>query len=400
MMTPNREFFLEDKVMNIVFLSPHFPPNFYRFCVHLRQLGANVLGIADASWEELRPELRDALTGYYRTDMNDYDQLLRACAHFTHQHGKLDRIESHNEFWLETEARLRQDFNIDGVRPDSIANVTLKARMKEGFQKAGIAVARGRVVSTLKEARSFADEIGFPAVLKPDRGVGAASTFRVDDHRELERVFAEKLPVNYIMEEFIQGVIHSFDGLTDRDGRIVFCASHVFSQGIMETVNEDRDLFYYSQREIPADLEEAGRNAVRAFDIREKFFHIEFFCTVADNRIVAIEVNMRPPGGLSMDMFNFANDIDLYREWANIVVHNQFSADYNRPYHCAYIGRKLRKCYAHGHEEIMGAYGRLIVHHEPIHSVFSAAIGDFGYLARSEDLEELLALGRFIQATA
>ena len=58
--------------MNIVFLSPHFPPNFFHFCVALRQLGVNVLGIADAPWEELRPELRAALTGYYRTDLNDY----------------------------------------------------------------------------------------------------------------------------------------------------------------------------------------------------------------------------------------------------------------------------------------------------------------------------------------
>jgi hypothetical protein len=385
--------------MNIVFLSPHFPPNFYHFCVHLQRLGANVLGIADAAWEDLRPELRDALSGYYRADMNDYGQMLRACAYFTHQYGKLERIESHNEYWLETEARLRQDFNIDGIKPDSIAKVTLKASMKQGFQRAGIEVARGAVVSTLAEARRFAKEVGFPVVLKPDRGVGAASTFRVDDLPGLERVFVEKLPVDYIMEEFIQGVIHSFDGLTDREGRIVFCTSHVFSQGIMETVNEDRDIFYYSQREIPADLEAAGRSAVRVFDIREKFFHIEFFRTFADERIVAIEVNMRPPGGLSMDMFNYANDIDLYREWANIIVHDRFSADYSRPYHCAYIGRKQRKHYVHDHAEIMQAYGNLIVHHEPIHSVFSAAIGDFGYLARSQDLAELQALGRFIQAT-
>lgn len=69
------------------------------------------------------------------------------------------------------------------------------------------------------------------------------------------------------------------------------------------------------------------------------------------------------------------------------------------PYHCAYIGRKSRKNYAHNHHEIMGAYGQLVVHHEPINSVFSAALGDFGYLARSADLAELLALGRIIQAT-
>lgn len=385
--------------MNVVFLSPHFPPNFYHFCIHLNRLGVNVLGIADAPWEELRPELREALAGYYRTERNDYDSLLRACGHFTHQYGKLDRVESHNEFWLEAEARLREDFNIDGFRSEGVANVTLKARMKQGFQSAGIAVARGRLVATLNEALCFAEEIGFPAVLKPDRGVGAANTSRVDDPQQLEQVFAEKLPVNYIMEEFIQGVIHSFDGLTDREGHIVFCTSHVFSQGIMETVNEDRDIFYYSQREIPADLEAAGRRAVGVFEIREKFFHLEFFRTVPDERLIAIEVNMRPPGGLSMDMFNFANDIDLYQEWANIVVNNQFSSDYTRPYHCAYIGRKTNKQYRHDHSEILHNFGHLIVHHEIIHSVFSAAIGDFGYLARAEKLEDLLALGHFIQKT-
>jgi len=384
--------------MNIVFLSPHFPPNYYRFCVQLRQLGANVLGIADAAWEELRPELHEALGGYYRTDLNNYDQLLRACGHFTHQFGKLDRVESHNEFWLEAEARLRQDFNIEGIRPDRIADVTLKARMKQRFEQAGIAVARGTLVMDLAEAQRFVEQVGFPVVIKPDRGVGAASTFRVNDPQELSRVFAEKGPADAIMEEFVEGVIHSFDGLTDRDGRIVFHTSHVFSQGIMETVNEDRDIFYYSQREIPADLEAAGRAAVKAFDIREKFFHIEFFRTMPDERLVAIEVNMRPPGGLTVDMFNFANDSDLYREWANIVTGRSFSSDCSRPYHCAYVGRKQRKSYVHDHAEIIHAFGPLIVHHEPIQSVFSAALGDYGYLARAGELEELLAFRRFVQA--
>ena len=385
--------------MNIVFLSPHFPPNYYLFCIHLRQLGANVLGIADTHWRELRHELREALSGYYRTDMSNYDQLVRACGYFTHLYGKLDRVESHNEYWLETEAQLRQDFNIFGVKPDRIADVTLKSRMKKGFQRAGVTVARGRMVSDLTEARSFIEEVDYPVVVKPDRGVGAASTFRIDNQQQLEKYFAQDLSSATIMEEFIQGVIESFDGLTDREGRIVFCASHVFSQGIMETVNEDRDLFYYSQREIPADLEAAGRSAVKAFDIREKFFHIEFFRTIPSGRILGIEVNMRPPGGLSVDMFNYANDIDMYREWANVVVHNRFSATYHRPYYCAYIARKLGKNYTHDHAEIMLNYGHLVVHYEPIHSIFSAAIGDFGYLARSVDLEELKELGRYIQTT-
>src|SRR5271170_852849 len=107
--------------MNVVFLSPHFPPNFYQFCVRLREAGAHVLGLADVPAEWLRPELRNCLTEYYRVnDLHNYDQLVRALGHFTHRWGKIDRIDSHNEYWLETEAALRTDFNIPGVKSEQI----------------------------------------------------------------------------------------------------------------------------------------------------------------------------------------------------------------------------------------------------------------------------------------
>ena len=313
--------------MNFVHLSPHFPPNYYRFSVGLREEGVNVLGLADAPYGSLRPELRGALSEYYRVDdMNSYDALVRALGHFTHRHGKLDGIDSHSEHWLETEARLRTDFNMAGLRQDRIGIVKRKSAMKEIYRSAGIRVARGAVVRTLEEARRLVAETGYPVVAKPDVGVGAAATFKIRDDGELSSFFDRKPPVDYIVEEFIQGKIFSFDGLTDRDGNLVFFTSHAFSQGIMETVNEDADLFYHSLREIPADLEEAGRRTARAFDVRGRFFHFEFFRADRDGGIVALEVNLRPPGGLTTDMFNYANDIDIYREWARVVAHNRFAA--------------------------------------------------------------------------
>lgn len=385
--------------MNVVYISPHFPPNYYLFCTHLHRLGVNVLGIADEPHDKLRPELKEGLTEYYRVDaMNDYDQLLRACGFFTHNYGKLDRVESHNDYWQEFEARLRTDFNIFGAKTHQIGRITRKSEMKNVFRKAEVKVARGQVIKSPDKARSLVKSWGFPAVLKPDRGVGAADTFLVRNEEDLEGFLSKKPITRYFMEEFIQGDLVSFDGLTDREGKIVFHTSHAFSQGIMETVNEDRDLFYYSLREIPEDLEKAGRRTVKAFNIREKFFHIEFFRT-AGGELVGLEVNVRPPGGMTMDMFNYANNIDLYREWANIVVYNQFTATYTRPYFCGYISRKLNKNYAYSHRDIMQNFGRLIVHHGPIDSIFSAAIGNFAYIANSQDLDELRSLAAFIQKT-
>ena len=387
--------------MNFVYLSPHFPPNYYRFCVRLREEGVNVLGLADAPYEALRPELHKALSEYYRVDdMNSYDALVRALGHFTHRHGKLDGIDSNSEHWLEAEARLRTDFNIAGLRQDRIGIIKRKSAMKEIYRSAGIRVAHGAVARTLEEARRLVAGTGYPVVAKPDVGVGAAATFKIRDDGELSSFFDRKPAGDYIVEEFIQGKIFSFDGLTDRDGNLVFFTSHAFSQGIMETVNEDADLFYYSLREIPADLEEAGRRTARAFDVRGRFFHFEFFRTDRDDGIVALEVNLRPPGGLTTDMFNYANDIDIYREWARVVAHNRFTAEGSRPYHVGYVGRKRGKRYLHDPGEIEAAVGGLIVHHEEIDSIFRAAIGDYGYLVRSKDLGEVRAAARYIQETA
>lgn len=384
--------------MNFVFLSPHFPPNYYLFAVHLKHLGANVLGLGDEPYDLLRPELKAGLTEYYQVNnLHNYDELLRACGYFTHRYGKIDRLDSHNEYWLATEAHLRTDFNIPGIKDDTIALIKQKSMMKEVFRSAGVQVARGRVVHSLEDARQLIAETGYPVVTKPDSGVGATKTFKIMNPHDLESFFAQAPSVDYIMEEFVDGVILSFDGLADRDGNIVFYTAHQYSQGIMETVNEDANVYYYSLRQIPEDLEEAGRRVLNAFKVSERFFHFEFFRRRSDDCIVALEVNMRPPGGLTTDMFNYANDIDIYYQWAHLLVHNRFTAEYSRKYHCAYIGRKANRNYLHSHEEVLSNIDCCMVHHEPISGVFSNALGDYGYLVRSPELEAIHAMAEYIQ---
>src|ERR1044071_4306129 len=165
--------------MNFVFLSPHFPPNYYRFAVALRNHGVIVLGLADENYDSLRPELKSALTEYYRVgDMRDYNELIKALGYFTPPFGKLDRIDSHSEYWLETEARLRTDFNIPGIRTDQIDRIKRKSLMRETFLKAGIKIAGGRVVKDLKDAEELIEQTGYPLVAKPDIGVGAGPVRR------------------------------------------------------------------------------------------------------------------------------------------------------------------------------------------------------------------------------
>ena len=385
--------------MNFVFLSPHFPPNYYRFAVALKNHGVNVLGLADESYDSLRPELKSSLAEYFRVNsMHNYGELVRALGYFTHRYGKLDRIDSHNEFWLETEARLRTDFNMPGIRTDQIDRIKRKSLMREAFVQAGVKVARGKVVKTREDADALLADTGYPLVAKPDVGVGAAATYKIHDENELNAFFESEPTVDYLFEEFVNGQIVTFDGLTDRDGTPVFMNSLVYSTGIMETVLNDDLVYYYTLREIPSDVEWLGCRVLEVFDVRERFFHFEFFRQTGTGDLVALEVNMRPPGGLTTDMFNYACDIDVYNAWASILAGKGFPyPDYSQKYYCCYVGRKSNRSYTHTEQEIFSAYQDKISHHEAISGVFSAALGNYGYLVRSPDLDEVLSIAKFIQ---
>ena len=384
--------------MNVVFLSPHFPLNFWHFVAALREAGATPLAVADEPWERLRPELRGAVAEYYRVpDMHRYDDLVRGLGFLTFRHGKIDRIDSMSEYWLSTEARLREDFNVPGLRPADLAVIQRKTGMKGLFARAGVPAAPAHLVREPEDARAFVARVGYPLVAKPDVGVGASRTWKLEKDADLEAFLRSRPAVDYVLEGFVEGDIVTYDGLADRDGRVVFDASLRYSRGIMEVVNEDTDVWYHAARDIEPDLADAGRRLVRAFDIRERFFHIEFFRR-RDGSLHALEVNVRPPGGMTVDMWNYQNDADLYRAWADLLVHGHVAHRFERPYCVAYVGRKDRYRYALPLDEVLARYGPLLVHHEAVNDVFSAAIGNYGFILRSAGLEELAQAAADIQA--
>ena len=221
--------------MNVVFLSPHFPSNYWRFVRGLRDVGATTLGIADENLESLRPELRDSLDDYYRVDdLANYDQLTRAMGFFIHRHGRIGRLDSLNEHWLETEARLRTDFNVPGINKNTIGAIKRKSLMKSRFLGAGLPAARGKVCKTPAQLKRFIAEVSLPVVAKPDVGVGAAKTYKLESNEEVERYLIDKPAVDYIVEEFVRGELITYDGLTGRSGEILFDSTFTYSSGVME----------------------------------------------------------------------------------------------------------------------------------------------------------------------
>ena len=141
--------------MNFIFISPNFPHSYWNFCDRLKKRGVNVLGIGDASYESLLPELKGCLTEYFRVDsLSNYEQVYKAVAYFAFRYGKVDWIESNNEFWLEQDAALRTDFNIkSGVQSSQVASFKSKAAMKPFYAAAGVPTARQIKLSDLAAAK-------------------------------------------------------------------------------------------------------------------------------------------------------------------------------------------------------------------------------------------------------
>jgi len=383
--------------INFVFLSCHFPPRYRLFAQRLKQRGVNVLGIGDEAYDNLHFELKDNLREYYKvSNMDDYDQLYRAVAHFIHKYGRINFIESFNEYWLVPEARLREDFNVvDGYRTKEMEQYKKKSAMKVIYQNAGLEVAKGFLPKTLDQAIEFAKEAKYPLVMKPDIGVGAEGARKINNEADLVREWDPK--GNLYLEQFVQGHIETYDGLCDHTGRITFYSGLRYCNGVMDTVSgAGKSLYYYIVKDIPEDLRLVGDVVVKCFNVKSRFFHCEFFRTL-DNKLLPLEINIRPPGGITVDMWNFAHRMDLYAEYASVITKQPTSNFQKAKYHCAYSAHRVSWKYVHTHDEIVKKLGTKLDFYCEMPPIFSPAMGNFAYLISADSFEEMKELIDYVE---
>jgi hypothetical protein len=383
--------------VRILYLSPAFPPNSHLFCVAARSRGASVVAVGDVPESDLAPQARDALEAYvFEPRMGEYEVLLGVVRRLLAEHGPIDFVESNGEHWLEVEGRLRDDLGIEGLTAHDVRRLRSKLAMAEVFDETGVARVPGIRCSSPEAVRAFVAEHGLPLVFKPDSGSGATATFRVSTDAELDAALLLSLE-GHVVQPFVAGDIVTFDGLVDRQGRVVFCTSHAYDRGIMELRAGALDGFYYSLRSIPPALEQIGRQALAGFGLRQRFFHLEFFAR-PDGSYVALEMNVRPPGGFTTDMMNYACDFDVYGLWAAVIVGDSLDGfSYQRKFHTAHAGRRRERAYEHPPEALAGELGDTLVAVAAVPDAFAVTMGNTAYLLRHPRLEPLLDAIRRVQ---
>ena len=359
-----------------------------------------VLGIGDSPYENLLQALRDSLDEYYKvSSLENYDEVFKAVAFFTFKYGKIDWLESNNEYWLMRDAQLRTEFNITtGPKIQDMRKIKFKSAMKEYYAKAGLPTARWHIVEGLEDALDFAHTVGYPVVVKPDNGVGANNTYKLSSDEDLEFFMDHKNDEVYIMEEYVRGYVQTFDAIVDSKGQPLFESGNITPESIMDIVNDNRDSTYYLVKDVPENIRSAGLRTVKAFGVKSRFIHLEFFVLSEDQAglgkkgdVLGLEVNMRPAGGYTPDMYNYSQETDVYKIWADMVCFDKNTKPIGAHHYCAFYGRRDGTHYKLDDYEIMMKYAGHIVMNGRIPDALSGAMANQMYVGRFDTEAEMNA---------
>ena len=383
--------------MNYLLVSPNFPISQEFFAKGLKEKGINVLGVGSESYDALSQTLKDNLVEYFRVnDLEDYEEVFRAAAFLTYKHGKIDRIESNNEYWLELDARLREDFNVYGVKPKQLELTKYKSKMKTMFKEAGARVAKGYAANNKEELNGILKKLELPLIAKPDNGVGSANTYKLLTQRDVEEFINEwNEKVSYFFEEFVEnGVLCTYDGLINQHGDIVFETSFIYTQPTLDLVNNGLDYANIIEPNIDPKLKELGQRIVYKFGMRERFFHIEFF-RLPDGEYIALEYNNRIAGGTCIDLYNYSYNISLYEIYADVALDKKIKDIVTNKYTLS-LSRRNRYQYKNSLEDIKAKYSYSIRMITTVPEVFSAAMGNTIIIISVENKEQITEVMNYV----
>jgi hypothetical protein len=214
--------------------------------------------------------------------------------------------------------------------------------MKEVLREAGIPCAMSTRARSARDARDFADSVGFPLIIKPPAGAGAAGTFRVRDAAELEQVIDESgLAASHAVavEEFIEGHEGYIDTLTI-DGEVRHEFITHYYPNVLEAMRErwiSPQMVTTNRIDAPGytEVRELTRKVIELFDIGTSATHMEWF--FGPKGLKFSEIGCRPPGVGQWDVYNAANEFDLYYEWATAICHGRTTKPPSRRYSAGMI---------------------------------------------------------------
>ena len=323
--------------MNVIFIEPSFPNNQRQFVRALKAAGANVIGIGERPADYLNDEVKGWLSEYVQVRSVVHEPSLLKAVKAIQSAVWVDRLEATVEAHIMAAATVREATGIPGTSTETAYLCRDKPAMKEALRNAGIACAQSTRARTPDDAREFARTVGFPLIIKPPAGAGASATWRVANSEELESVIDESglaRGAAVAVEEFIEGHEGFFDTLSV-NGEV----GHEFITHYYPNVLEAmRERWISPQMVVTNRMDALGYDEVskmahkvnKILNIGTSATHMEWF--FGPKGLKFSEIGCRPPGVGQWDVYNAANEFDLYFEWAHALVHGKTHTKPSRRY--------------------------------------------------------------------
>jgi carbamoylphosphate synthase large subunit len=357
--------------MNVVFVDPAFPPTQRHFVRALAEVGATVIGIGDRPAEWLDDELRSWLWHYHVVpDVTDAGVMTDA-VRWVQERLWVDRLEATIESHTLAAAQVRENCTIPGTSVRTAWLCRDKPSMKEALRGAGVPTAASTAATTADQVRDFARAVGYPLILKPRTGAGALDTTRVDDDAQLDAalgVFGAQQVDSIAVEEFVEGHEGFYDTLSVDGAPAIDFVSHYFPNVLeaMRTRWISPQFVATNRIDSVADYQELrdlGRRVNEVLGIGTSATHMEWF--FGPRGLKFSEIGCRPPGVGAWDLYSAANDLDVYRQWADAIVHGQIWGQPSRQYSAGIVALRPERDgtitgYS-GFEEIQGRHGEWVL---------------------------------------
>ena len=379
--------------MNVIFVEPAFPANQREFVRGLAEAGANVIGIGERPGDWLDGDLRGWMLHYQQIpNVTDVGALIEA-VRFVQGKIWVDGLESTIESHTMAAAYAREACGIPGTSVRTAYLCRDKPAMKEALREAGIRTAQSTGASTSAEVREFVATVGYPIILKPRAAAGASGTQRVDSDAELDRALAglgASGATDIAVEEFVEGHEGFYDTISV-DGHPVYDFISHYYPNVLEAMRERwiSPQFISTNRIDSADdyaeVLELGLRAIEALGIGTSATHMEWFFGPKGLRFS--EIGCRPPGVRAWDLYAAGNDIDIYREWANAIVHHRVDRPLSRRRSAGIVALRPDRdgtiSHYDGVDEVQRQFGEWILDsHLPPHGTPTQPV-EAGYMANA-----------------
>lgn len=356
--------------MNIIFIEPSFPYNQKKFVHALHAAGANVIGIGERPQDYLDGDVKAWLSEYVQVRSVVHEPSLLEAVKMVQGKVWVDRLEATVEAHIMAAANVRDATGIPGTSPETAFLCRDKPAMKEVLRKAGVSCAKSTRATSAKDARDFAEAVGFPLIMKPPAGAGAAATYRVRNAGELERVIVESGLADgaeVAIEEFIEGHEGYLDTMTI-DGKIGHEFITHYYPNVLEAMRErwiSPQMVVTNRMDAPGydEVKAMARKVIKVLKIGTSPTHMEWF--YGPKGLKFSEIGCRPPGVGQWDVYNAANEFNLYFEWAHALVHGKIHTPPSRRFAAGMIAlrpeRDGRISGYSGVADIERKYGECIV---------------------------------------